>query len=430
PWKDISNFIKQHAPSDILTSMEVHKPKVVFCSQSGPEAPSEAKTISAFQGHIVERIKLHAKEVERNWIGSATHIQAKLEDVLSQVWRTIREDTSISEKSQPNHSTSPPLGAIIIRPPAAFLVSYSYLESEEFLNRNDFGHVYPPELKPPSGHYAVRCLFCDTRYKGAGAESLWRQHVTDRHDFVVSEHDSNAIPQYDSVWADGWSDTARETVHRGQSMQEIFDVLLRHGCVDLSSQMGTTKSDVVRVAAGGSGDIWKGELFNGTRVAIKTWRASIIDASGYKVLKRSARELHLWSKMKHENVHELMGIILFRGKALGMVSEWMENGDLHEYLRRNPQADRLNLSLQVASGLTYVHSCNMVHGDVKAPNVLVSSDGVAKLTDFGSSIMPESSLLFSATASDELKSLRWAAPELILNESLKTKSADVYSLGM
>ncbi|CAE6442315.1 unnamed protein product [Rhizoctonia solani] len=136
--------------------------------------------------------------------------------------------------------------------------------------------------------------------------------------------------------------------------------------------------------------------------------------------------------MKHPNVHRLQGVIMFRDQYLGMVSEWMDNGNLHEYLRKQPGADRYQLCVHVASGLQYMHSRNTVHGDLKALNVLVSSDGVAKLSDFDFSIMSEAStLVFSESSNSRLGSLRWTAPEMFLEEAPKrTKQSDVYALGM
>ncbi|CCO31792.1 Putative serine/threonine-protein kinase/receptor R818 [Rhizoctonia solani AG-1 IB] len=118
------------------------------------------------------------------------------------------------------------------------------------------------------------------------------------------------------------------------------------------------------------------------------------------------------------------------GQSLGMVSAWMENGNLHEYLGKCPSANRYQLSLQVASGLAYIHSKDLVHGDIKALNVLVSFDGTAKLTDFGLSTMAGSSIGFSATSTAQAGSIRWVAPELLLEDSDKGKSSDVYALGM
>ncbi|EUC56349.1 tyrosine kinase domain protein [Rhizoctonia solani AG-3 Rhs1AP] len=60
--------------------------------------------------------------------------------------------------------------------------------------------------------------------------------------------------------------------------------------------------------------------------------------------------------MEHRNIHQLMGVIVFKDQYLGMVSEWMENGHLHKYLRNHPDADRYQLCIDVASGLEYMHS--------------------------------------------------------------------------
>ncbi|KAH7338689.1 WD40-repeat-containing domain protein [Rhizoctonia solani] len=225
------------------------------------------------------------------------------------------------------------------------------------------------------------------------------------------------------------ADSSPELVEHHMSTQEMFDLLLRHGCVNLTSEMDPKQDNAFQMSGGGFGDIWRGELHNGTRVAIKVWREPVIEQCDYKSLKRATREIHYWSKMKHENVHQLMGVIMFKGQSLGMVSEWMENGNLHDYLRRSPDVDRHQLCLQVASGLTYIHGFNMVHGDIKALNVLVSSSGVAKLTDFGLSTMSESSVAFSATTS-QAGTTRWAAPELLSEEHPKSKSSDIYALGM
>ncbi|KEP49004.1 tyrosine kinase family catalytic domain protein [Rhizoctonia solani 123E] len=216
------------------------------------------------------------------------------------------------------------------------------------------------------------------------------------------------------------------------STQQIFECLISTGCIDLSSEMDTQQSTAMIVSGGGFGDIWMGKLHSGGKVAIKAWRTNTVDQCDYKTIKRAARELFYWSKMEHPNVHRLQGVIMFRDQYLGMVSEWMNNGNLHEYLRKQPNANRYELCVDVALGLQYMHSCNMVHGDLKALNVLVSSDGVAKLSDFDFSIMSEAStLVFSESSNSRLGSLRWTAPEMLLEETPKrTKQSDVYALGM
>ncbi|CUA77250.1 hypothetical protein RSOLAG22IIIB_12626 [Rhizoctonia solani] len=79
-----------------------------------------------------------------------------------------------------------------------------------------------------------------------------------------------------------------------------------------------------------------------------------------------------------------------------------------------------------------MHSCNMIHGDLKAINVLVSSDGVAKISDFDFSIMKGASILvFSESSNSRSGSARWSAPEILLAETpIRTTQADIYALGM
>ncbi|CAE6441964.1 unnamed protein product [Rhizoctonia solani] len=127
------------------------------------------------------------------------------------------------------------------------------------------------------------------------------------------------------------------------STQQIFDCLIAVGCIDLSAQMDTHQNTAMIVSGGGFGDIWVGQLHDGTRVAIKAWRTNALQDCTQKTLKRAAREIYYWSLMKHRNIHQLMGVIVFKDQYLGMVSEWMENGNLREYLRTHPGADRHQL---------------------------------------------------------------------------------------
>ncbi|CAE6441223.1 unnamed protein product, partial [Rhizoctonia solani] len=216
------------------------------------------------------------------------------------------------------------------------------------------------------------------------------------------------------------------------STQQIFDCLIAVGCIDLSAQMDTHQNTAMIASGGGFGDIWVGKLHDGTKVAIKAWRTNALQDCTQKTLKRAAREIYYWSLMKHRNIHRLMGVIVFKDQYLGMVSEWMENGNLREYLRTHPGADRHQLCIDVASGLEYMHARNTVHGDVKALNVLVSPDGIAMLSDFDFSVMSEASgLIFTATSNSRSGSIRWVAPEMLAEDApIRTKESDVYALGM
>ncbi|KAF8596165.1 kinase-like protein [Ceratobasidium sp. AG-I] len=220
------------------------------------------------------------------------------------------------------------------------------------------------------------------------------------------------------------------------SIPEIFNCLVEHGCVDISQHIDPTKYSSIATAGGSFGDVWQGMLLNGDKVAVKCLRFTTIVEDRPKGLKRLMRETYIWSKAKHINVQQLMGIVMFNGR-LGMVSVWREYGNIQDYIRRNPGVDRHQLCVQVASGVLYLHSIGMVHGDIKALNVLVSADGVAKLNDFDHAILSNCTLAFSATTNVGGGTLRWMAPELLLMTDedanvgvLRTTRTDVYALGM
>jgi hypothetical protein len=59
-------------------------------------------------------------------------------------------------------------------------------------------------------------------------------------------------------------------------------------------------------------------------------------------VQRATREIYAWSKAKHENVQELLGVVMFQDR-LGMVSRWMERGHLREYVKRCGVSDRYGL---------------------------------------------------------------------------------------
>ncbi|KAH7320532.1 kinase-like domain-containing protein [Rhizoctonia solani] len=211
---------------------------------------------------------------------------------------------------------------------------------------------------------------------------------------------------------------------------DVFHYFIQNGCPDLTEVLDSAQYSTDSVAAGGFGDIWKGKLFDGRHVAIKVIRFALVETHGGKNLKRLTREVYNWSKLDHENVQQLLGVIMFKGK-LGMVSWWMEHGNLRHRLNENPEMERYQLCIQVARGVEYIHGIGLIHGDIKASNCLVSSAGVFKLTDFDYSIMSDCSLVLSDTTRVGGGTTRWMAPELMVDVShQRNKQTDIYALGM
>ncbi|KAF8594402.1 WD40 repeat-like protein [Ceratobasidium sp. AG-I] len=249
---------------------------------------------------------------------------------------------------------------------------------------------------------------------------------------IVSGSHDNTI----YIWEAPESTLSFDMVTSDMSAQEMFDALVKHECPDLSLLVDPTRYSKSAIASGGFGDVWQAWMRDGTLVAVKCLRLHIILQGDPKAMKRTTRELYHWSKARHENIQELLGVVMFQGR-LGMVSRWMHNGNLQQYIQKNPSIERYPLCVQVTKGVAYLHEIGMVHGDLKAVNILVSATGTAKISDFDYSILSESTLRFSETTKTGGGTLRWMAPELALHGeddesppvSRNTKT-DIYALGM
>jgi len=120
------------------------------------------------------------------------------------------------------------------------------------------------------------------------------------------------------------------------------------------------------------------------------------------------------------------------------VSEWMENGNINDFVKAHKDVNRFELLKDVARGLIYMHDQGMAHGDLKGANILIHQNGHACLADFGflaivsdpANTTPSSSYTTGGTP-------RWMSPELLiamdrsdLKNTRPTKQSDCYALGM
>ncbi|KAF5350134.1 hypothetical protein D9756_009091 [Leucocoprinus leucothites] len=189
---------------------------------------------------------------------------------------------------------------------------------------------------------------------------------------------------------------------------------------DLTDQVKMVGNSAV--AHGSFSDVWKAKwndpVEKRTRfVAIKFLRQIMAQNIRDKLLKRLQSEVLAWHKLCHRNINQLFGIVQ-SPHSIGMVSLWYDNGTICEYVKRNPQANRLKLLIQVASGIAYLHNFKpvIIHGDLKGGNILIDDNGCAIISDFGLSKAMEEAI----TKTDNKNgtsffagSTRWMAPELI-----------------
>ncbi|EEB93189.1 hypothetical protein MPER_08195 [Moniliophthora perniciosa FA553] len=112
-----------------------------------------------------------------------------------------------------------------------------------------------------------------------------------------------------------------------------------------------------------------------------------------------------------------------------MVSPWMFNGTITEFIRKRPETNVEKLLLEVSEGIEYLHSQNVVHGDIKGANILIDEEYHPRLADFGLTTFADTN---GQNTTDHGGTLRWMAPELFSftgEPPRRTFASDIYAFG-
>ncbi|KAF8802907.1 hypothetical protein BYT27DRAFT_6750317 [Phlegmacium glaucopus] len=96
---------------------------------------------------------------------------------------------------------------------------------------------------------------------------------------------------------------------------------------------------------------------------------------------RLTKCLTRWTKLTHDNLVPLLGVSMDFGRFPAILTSWMTNGLLSEYIKSDEEYDKMQLVIDVARGVTYLHSKGIIHSDIRASSVLVDELGIARLAD-------------------------------------------------
>ncbi|XVF65366.1 hypothetical protein PTKIN_Ptkin09bG0242600 [Pterospermum kingtungense] len=144
------------------------------------------------------------------------------------------------------------------------------------------------------------------------------------------------------------------------------------------------------IGKGGFGVVYKGELHDGTKIAVKRMESVAV---GTKGLNEFQAEIAVLTKVRHRHLVALLSYCINGNERL-LVYEYMPQGTLSQHLfdwRGNGRApltwkQRVTIALDVARGVEYLHSLaqqSFIHRDLKPSNILLGDDMRAKVSDFG-----------------------------------------------
>ncbi|KAF2322922.1 hypothetical protein GH714_032085 [Hevea brasiliensis] len=185
---------------------------------------------------------------------------------------------------------------------------------------------------------------------------------------------------------------------------------------------------------GGFGVVYKGELDDGTKIAVKRMESGVISS---KALDEFQAEIAVFSKVRHRHLVSHLGYSIAGNERI-LFYEYMPQGALSKHLfhwkslKLEPLSwkRRLNIALDVARGMEYLHNLahrSFIHGHLKSSNILLGDDFRAKVSDFGLvKLAPEGekSMLNRLAAT-----FGYLAPEYAVTGKVTTK-VDVFSFGV
>ncbi|NXF78051.1 EPHA2 protein, partial [Sclerurus mexicanus] len=185
------------------------------------------------------------------------------------------------------------------------------------------------------------------------------------------------------------------------------------------------------IGAGEFGEVYKGTLKRGRKevpVAIKTLKVGYTEKQRVDFLS----EATIMGQFSHHNIIRLEGVVS-KYKPFMIVTEYMENGALDKFLREKDGdfgvIQLVGMLRGIAAGMKYLANMNYVHRDLAARNILVNSNLVCKVSDFGLSRVLEDDPEATYTTSGGKIPIRWTAPEAISYRKF-TSASDVWSYGI
>ncbi|XP_009600758.2 LEAF RUST 10 DISEASE-RESISTANCEUS RECEPTOR-LIKE PROTEIN KINASE-like 1.1 isoform X1 [Nicotiana tomentosiformis] len=180
---------------------------------------------------------------------------------------------------------------------------------------------------------------------------------------------------------------------------------------------------------GGFGTVYYGKLKDGREVAVKR-----LYEHNCKRMEQFVNEIEILTRLRHNNLVTLYGCTSRRSRELLLVYEYIPNGTLADHLHGDRAKGgslvwpiRINIAIEIAGALAYLHASDVIHCDVKTNNILLDHNFSVKVADFGISRLFPNDISHISTAPRGTPG--YIDPKYHECYQLTSKS-DVYSFGV
>jgi len=185
---------------------------------------------------------------------------------------------------------------------------------------------------------------------------------------------------------------------------------------------------VEKIGSGGMADVYKAKCRVLKRwVAVKILKDEFVNDEEF--LERFEREAYAAASLNHPNIVSIYDVGR-EGNIHYIVMEYIDGITLKEYIRQNgalPWQEAADIAISVLSALHKAHRHGIIHRDIKPQNILMTSDNVPKVTDFGIARAVTTSTVTRKV--DTVGSVHYSSPEQARGGYTDEKS-DIYSVGV
>ncbi len=182
------------------------------------------------------------------------------------------------------------------------------------------------------------------------------------------------------------------------------------------------------VGEGGMANVYLAiDIYLKRQCAVKVLRGDL--SNDEKFIMRFQREAISASSLSHPNIVELYDVGEDKGRYY-IVMEYIEGKTLRQLVKARKSLsvyEVIDITKQLSNALAHAHEKNVIHRDIKPHNIIVSSDGKAKIMDFGIAMISNYTMLTNTNSI--IGSVHYLSPEQVSGKGADNRS-DIYSLGI
>jgi len=198
--------------------------------------------------------------------------------------------------------------------------------------------------------------------------------------------------------------------------------------VMVGTVLGNRYEIISEIGTGGMARVYKAkDRYLQRIIAVKVLKDELREDDEF--LKRFDTEAQAAASLTHPNIVQIYDVGRDNNRYY-IVMEYVDGITLKEYIRQKgflEWREAINITVQICSCLLYTSSRNIIHRDIKPHNIIMTSEGVPKITDFGIARLASSE---TATMKiDTVGSVHYSSPEQVRGRYTDAQS-DIYSIGV